>query len=82
VSNPEFLREGHAIYDFLHPTRILIGADDPAAVKKFAALYEAVCAETIVTDSATAELANEYRATTRNLLHLIGTITHQHHRPR
>jgi UDPglucose 6-dehydrogenase len=57
VSNPEFLREGHAVYDFLHPTRILIGADDPAAAKKVTALYDAVRAEVIITDPATAELA-------------------------
>lgn len=57
VSNPEFLREGHAVYDFLHPTRILIGADDPAAAKAIAALYDAVCAEIVITDPTTAELA-------------------------
>ncbi|HEU5472723.1 MAG TPA: UDP-glucose/GDP-mannose dehydrogenase family protein [Actinophytocola sp.] len=57
TSNPEFLREGHAVYDFLHPTRILIGAEDPAAAKKVTALYDAVRAETIITDPATTELA-------------------------
>jgi UDPglucose 6-dehydrogenase len=57
VSNPEVLREGHAVYDFLHPTRILIGADDPAAAKRIARLYEAVRTEVIITSPATAELA-------------------------
>jgi UDPglucose 6-dehydrogenase len=31
VSNPEFLREGAAIYDFKHPDRIVVGSDDPRA---------------------------------------------------
>ncbi|MGH3569604.1 MAG: nucleotide sugar dehydrogenase [Pseudonocardia sp.] len=57
VSNPEFLREGHAVYDFLHPARILIGAHDPAAAKRIAGLYDNVRAEVILTDLATAELA-------------------------
>lgn len=57
VSNPEFLREGHAVYDFLHPIRILIGCDDPAAAKRITGLYDAVRTEVIITDPATAELA-------------------------
>ena len=39
VSNPEFLREGSAVHDFLHPGRIVIGADDQAAAIRVASLY-------------------------------------------
>ena len=40
VSNPEFLREGTAVEDFLHPDRIVVGADTPEAVKVLGAIYE------------------------------------------
>jgi UDPglucose 6-dehydrogenase len=67
VANPEFLREGHAVYDFLHPTRIVIGSDDHAAAKRVAALYDAIRTEVIIAEPATAELvkyaANCYLAT-------------------
>jgi UDPglucose 6-dehydrogenase len=39
VSNPEFLKEGAAIEDFMRPDRIVIGADDPAAVETMRELY-------------------------------------------
>ena len=39
VSNPEFLREGSAVHDFLNPDRVVIGADDQAAAIRVAALY-------------------------------------------
>jgi UDPglucose 6-dehydrogenase len=39
VSNPEFLKEGAAIEDFMKPDRIVIGADDPRAVTAMRALY-------------------------------------------
>lgn len=57
VSNPEFLREGHAAWDFLHPDRILIGAGDAASADRVAALYAGLDAPTVRTDPASAELA-------------------------
>jgi UDPglucose 6-dehydrogenase len=40
VSNPEFLREGSAISDFLHPDRIVVGADNERSVKLLRRIYE------------------------------------------
>lgn len=39
-SNPEFLREGSAIRDFMHPDRILVGCDDPRAQEAMERLYQ------------------------------------------
>lgn len=55
VSNPEFLREGTAVGDFLNPDRVVIGATDEAAAKRVAGLYEALPGETLITDPASAE---------------------------
>lgn len=57
VSNPEFLREGHAVQDFLHPDRIVIGAADRAAARRVADLYDQLDAPLVLTDAASAELA-------------------------
>ena len=55
VSNPEFMREGSAVHDFMHPDRIVIGSDDQAAAARVASLFHDLRAPVIVTDPASAE---------------------------
>ena len=56
VSNPEFLREGNALFDFHHPDRIVIGAQSHSSAKKVAELYEDIKTEFVLTDNTSAEL--------------------------
>jgi len=55
VSNPEFLREGSAVHDCLHPDRIVIGSDHQDAAIRVASLFARLEAPLIVTDPASAE---------------------------
>jgi UDPglucose 6-dehydrogenase len=78
VSNPEFLREGTAVHDFLHPDRIVVGSEDQGAAIRVASLYLGVPAPLIVTDPATAELikyaANAFLATKLSFINAIAAV--------
>lgn len=56
VSNPEFLREGNAVYDAFHPDRIIIGSDTEAAGKQVHALFNAIDCPVVLTNPQTAEM--------------------------
>lgn len=78
VSNPEFLREGSAVHDFLHPDRIVIGSEDQAAAVRVLALYLGIAAPTVVTDPATAETikyaANAFLATKISFINAVAAV--------
>ena len=56
VSNPDFLREGSAVYDWMHPDRIVLGSNHHDAIDKVSQLYRPLGVEVIVTDPRTAEM--------------------------
>ena len=56
VSNPEFLREGQAVHDFLEPDRVVLGSSDPDATQQVARLYLPLRAPMVLTDLYTAEM--------------------------
>ncbi len=56
ASNPEFLREGSAIHDFMHPDRIVIGVESKRAQDLLVSLYKPLNAPLVITDIKSAEL--------------------------
>jgi UDPglucose 6-dehydrogenase len=78
VSNPEFLREGSAVHDFLHPDRVVIGADDQGAAIRVASLYLGLAAPLQVTDPASAETikyaSNAFLATKISFVNAIAAV--------
>ncbi|HEX6235724.1 MAG TPA: UDP-glucose/GDP-mannose dehydrogenase family protein [Acidimicrobiales bacterium] len=78
VSNPEFLREGSAVHDFLNPGRIVVGSDDQAAAVRVASLFIGVTAPIIVTDPPSAETikyaSNAFLATKISFVNAIAAV--------
>jgi UDPglucose 6-dehydrogenase len=78
VSNPEFLREGCAVGDLMHPDRIVIGAQSERAVDLMKKVYEPFMAPILVTDINSAELikhaANSFLALKISYINAISAI--------
>ncbi len=78
ASNPEFLREGQAVRDFLNPDRIVIGCDDREAAVRVSALYRKADAPILVTDPASAEMikyaSNAFLATKVSFINAIANL--------
>jgi UDPglucose 6-dehydrogenase len=91
VSNPEFLREGSAVYDFTHPDKIVIGTNSPKALKIMQEIYRPlylIDTPFVITNPETAELikyaCNAFLATKitfineiANLCDKVGADVHQ-----
>ena len=78
VSNPEFLREGSAINDFMQPDRVVLGSLDRNAAEKVAELYAPLRTRILITDLRTAEMikyaSNAFLATRISFINEIANI--------
>ncbi|MCB0827249.1 MAG: UDP-glucose/GDP-mannose dehydrogenase family protein [Solirubrobacterales bacterium] len=80
VSCPEFLKEGSAVDDFLHPDRVVIGASDRdrAAADEVADLYRPLGGELVMTDTSSAEMiklaSNAYLSTRISFINEIANV--------
>ncbi len=78
VSHPEFLREGHAVADFLHPDRLVVGAWDRAEAEAVASLYDGLDTHVVITDPTSAEMikyaSNAYLATRLTFVNTLANV--------
>jgi UDPglucose 6-dehydrogenase len=78
VSNPEFLREGTAVSDFLNPDRVVVGSADKFAAERVAELYLKLDTQIFITDPASAETikyaANAFLATKISYINAVAAV--------
>jgi len=78
ASNPEFLREGQAVHDFLQPNRVVIGCSNTEVAVRVSELYAGVQAPVLVTDAASAEMikyaSNAFLATKISFINAIANM--------
>jgi UDPglucose 6-dehydrogenase len=81
VSNPEFLREGSAVHDFMHPDRVVLGAEERGAAERVAELYRPLNCPLLITDLRTAEMikyaSNAFLATKISFINEMANICDQ-----
>ncbi|HEX2187190.1 MAG TPA: UDP-glucose/GDP-mannose dehydrogenase family protein, partial [Chloroflexota bacterium] len=78
VSNPEFLREGSAVADFMNPDRVVLGAVRREDAEQVATLYRALKCPVLITDPRTAEMikyaSNAFLATKISFINEVASI--------
>jgi UDPglucose 6-dehydrogenase len=83
VSNPEFLKEGNAVADFMRPDRVVVGADESSReyADRVAALYSPLDAPVVSTDVASAEMiklaSNAFLATKISFINEIANVSEE-----
>jgi UDPglucose 6-dehydrogenase len=83
VSNPEFLKEGNAVADFMRPDRVVVGADESSReyADRVAALYAPLDAPVVSTDVASAEMiklaSNAFLATKISFINEIANVSEE-----
>ncbi len=79
LSNPEFLRQGSAIYDFMNPDRVVIGTSKESASKLLAKLYAPLKCPIVTTDLISSELikyaSNSFLATKISFINSIANLS-------
>lgn len=83
ASNPEFLREGSAVRDFLEPHRVVIGCQETEVAVRVSELYRDLRAPILVTDAATAEMikyaSNAFLATKISFINQVANLCENVH---